>query len=112
MPIALPNGRDVDALARDLLALEEDTPGVDGLEQVDAAQKRALAAAARADDDEDFARSHLQVDAVEDEEVAEALANVLEPDHRRVGAVRHLARRPCRLDRQSSLLRFAVLPGM
>jgi len=74
---ALPNGRNVDALARDLVSLEEDSSRIDRLEQVDAAQKRALAAAARADDDEDFARSHLQVDAVENEEVAEALANVL-----------------------------------
>ena len=36
--------------ARDLLALEEDPARLDRLEQVDAAQERALAAAARADD--------------------------------------------------------------
>ena len=49
-PDALPDRRDVDALARDLLALEEDPARLDRLEQVDAAQQRALAAAARPDD--------------------------------------------------------------
>ena len=52
---ALPDSRHVDALARDLLALEEDAPGLDRLEQVDAAKERALAAPARPDDDEHLA---------------------------------------------------------
>ena len=67
----------VDALARDLLTLEEDAPGLDRLEQVDAAEKRALAAPARPDDDEHLAGFDAQVDAVEDDVVAEALADVL-----------------------------------
>src|SRR5207244_12261245 len=46
-PDSLAHGRDVDSLARDLVALEEDPPGVKRLQQVNAAKQRALAAAAR-----------------------------------------------------------------
>src|SRR6266536_2860198 len=54
-PDPLPHRRDVGALARDLLALEKDPAGVERLEQVDAAQQRALAAAAAPDHDEHLA---------------------------------------------------------
>jgi hypothetical protein len=91
---------DVDTLTRDLLPLEEDPAGVDRLEQVDTAQERALAAAARADDDEHVARRDFQVDPVEHDEVAEALAHLLEPDHRSAEA-RRLANGPCNLSRQT-----------
>ena len=81
-PDPLPDRRDVDAVARDLLALEEDAARLDRLEEVDAPQQRALAAAARADHHEDLARLHLEVDAVEDEVVPEALPHALEPQDR------------------------------
>ena len=55
-PDPLPDRGDVDALARDLLALEEDAARLDRLEEVDAPQQRALAAAARADHHEHLAR--------------------------------------------------------
>ena len=54
-PDPLCGRRDVDALARDLLALEEDPALLDRLEQVDAPQQRALAASARPDHDEHLA---------------------------------------------------------
>ena len=77
-PDPLPDVRDVDALARDLLALEADPPGLDRLEEVDAAEERALPAAARPDDHEHLAGRDLEVDPVEDEVVAEALPDALE----------------------------------
>ena len=82
-PDALAYGGDVRALRSYLLAVEEDAAGLDGLEQVDAAKERALPAAARADDHEHLAERHGQVDPVEDEVVAEALAHAFEPHHRR-----------------------------
>ena len=72
-PDSLTDRRDVGAFAGDLLALEEDAAGLDRLQQVDAAEERALAAAARTDDDEDLAEVDAEVDPVEDEVVAEAL---------------------------------------
>ena len=97
IPMRLPHPRDVGAAAGDLAALEEDPARVERLEQVDAAQQRALPAAARADHDEHLAGRDLQVDPVEHEVVAEALPHRLEPDHlarrararRRRGFLRH-----------------------
>src|SRR5829696_4990036 len=79
-PDPLPDRRDVGAAAGDLEALEVDAAGLDRLEQVDAAQERRLPAAARADDHADLARGDAEIDPVEDEVVAEALAHALEPD--------------------------------
>ena len=53
-----------------------------GLEEVHAAEQRALAAAARPDDHENLARCDLQVDPVQDEVVPEALPDPLELDDR------------------------------
>ena len=83
-PDLLSHGRDVDALARDLLALEEDPSLVQRLQQVHAAKQRALAAAARPDDDQYLARVDGEVDPFEHDVVAEALAHALEPDDGRV----------------------------
>ena len=44
-----------DAGGRQVGPVEEDLPGVDGLEAVDRAQQRGLAAARGSDDDDDFA---------------------------------------------------------
>src|SRR5918992_1976812 len=92
-PDALPHGRDVDAPARDLLALEEDPPLVERLQQVDAAEQRALAAPTRADDDQHLAGVDAEVDPVQDEVVAEALAHAFEPDDRNVTRRRTFFRR-------------------
>ena len=83
-PDPLAHGRHLGAFARDLLAFEEDPSAVDRLEQVDAAQQRALAAPARPDDDQCLAGADGEVDAVEDDVVAEALADVLHLHDRRV----------------------------
>jgi hypothetical protein len=91
-PDALAHRREVRPLAADLLALEEDAAGVDRLQQVDAAEQRALAAPARADDDEDVTGVDAQVDAVEDDVVPEALDDAFQADHGRPGA-RRLRRR-------------------
>ena len=92
-PDPLPHARDVGAFARDLVAFEVDPPRVERLEQVDAAKERALPAPARPDHDEHLARRDVEVDPVEDEVVAEALAHRLEPDDRTVRS-----RGPCRGD--------------
>src|SRR4029079_18979206 len=92
------------------LALEEDPAGVDWLEQIDSAKQRALAAAARADDDEDFARRNLEIDPVEHDEVAEALVDVLELDRRGVRAARRLMNDPCRLPRHTLTPQIRALP--
>ena len=49
-----PYGVGVDPRIGDVLAVEEDLPVVDGLEQVDAAQQRRLARARRADQRDDL----------------------------------------------------------
>src|SRR5918999_1077995 len=81
---ALPYGRDVHAPGRDLLALEEDTALIERLQQVHAPEQRALAAPARADDDEHLAGVDAEVDPVQHEVVAEALAHAVEADDRSV----------------------------
>ena len=45
--------------------VEEDLPGVDGLEAVDRAQERGLATAGGADDDDDFAVGDVEGDAAQ-----------------------------------------------
>src|SRR6266508_5522912 len=90
----LPDRGHLGSLARDLLALEEDAAVVDGLEQVDTAKERALATAVRTDDDEGLPCLHREIDPVEDDVVAEALPNALEPDDRRRRARRLDQRRP------------------
>ena len=67
---------DIDPLAGDLLALELDRARVERLQQVDAAEQRALAAARAADDDQHLARGDLEVDAVQHQVVAETLAHL------------------------------------
>ena len=76
---APPDAVDIDALGGDLRALDEDAPGVDGLQQVDAAQQGALARPRRADEAHDLVLGHDQVDALEHEMVAERLAQALDP---------------------------------
>ena len=73
---ALLAGARARALA-DVVALEEDLALLGRLEQVDAAQQRALAGAARAEDADDFAFGDVEVDAFEDLELAEALVDAL-----------------------------------
>ena len=66
----------------DVVALEEDLALLRRLEQVDAAQQGALAGAARAEDADDFAFGDLEVDAAQHLEVAEALVDPLQLEHR------------------------------
>src|SRR5262249_49028962 len=100
-PDALAHPGDVRALPGDLVALEEDPSGVNGLEEVDATQQRALAAATRSDHDEDLAGGDLEVDSVEHDEVAEALPQVLELDHRGGDAARRFTNDSCPPPRQT-----------
>ena len=78
-PDSLARRRQIGALARDLLALEEDPAGVQGLEQVDATQQRALAAPARADDRQHLAPVDVEVDPAQDLVVTETLVDGLQP---------------------------------
>src|SRR5882757_172190 len=57
-----------------------DVPGVGPLQQVDAAQQRALARPARADDGDDLAGGDLHGDVVHHDMVAELLAYVTQGD--------------------------------
>jgi hypothetical protein len=77
----------VHAPRRDIRTLDEDAPGIDRLQQVDAAQQGALARPGRADEAYDLVVVDHQVDAVEDEVVPERLAQALD-------AQRRMARRP------------------
>ena len=63
-PDPAPDPVDVDALGRDLVALDDDPAGVDRLEEVDAAQERRLAAPRRADQADDLVLGDLEVDAL------------------------------------------------
>ena len=71
---------DVDALGRDLLAADDDPAGIDGLEQVDAAQERGLARPRRPDQADDLVLGDGQVDAAQDLERAERLVQPLDPE--------------------------------
>ncbi|MNK73903.1 hypothetical protein D3C87_934060 [compost metagenome] len=81
------------------LAEDGDMPLVDGLERVDAAQERALARAARAQENDLLARVDMELDAVEHPLRAEGLSDVVEDDHavtpcaRRMRVSVHLAKR-------------------
>src|SRR5262249_4373199 len=66
----------------DVASLEEDLALLGRLEQVDAAQQRALARAARAEDADHLASGDVEVDAAQDLEVAEALVDAPEAEHR------------------------------
>ena len=63
-PDAPPDPVDVDAPGGDLLALHDDPPRIDRLEQVDAAQERGLPRPGRADQADDLVLGDGQVDAL------------------------------------------------
>ena len=62
---AAPDLRPGDAGGRQVVPVEEDLPGIDGLEAVDGAQERGLAAAGGTDDDDDFAVGDVEGDAAQ-----------------------------------------------
>ena len=64
--------------AGDLLAGDDDPAGVDGLEQVDAAQEGRLARARGADQADDLVLGEREVDAAEHLELAERLVDALD----------------------------------
>src|SRR5258708_8883516 len=64
------------------LAVKRQPAGVDLFQVVDAAQERALARTRGSDHAHDLFGCHLQVDATEDFEAAEALVYSLRLDHR------------------------------
>ena len=72
-PDLLPQRVHVDLRAGERLAVDDDRPLVDPLEEVDAAQQRRLARARRADQADDLVHVDVEVDPVEHLEVAEAL---------------------------------------
>src|SRR5690606_40538468 len=83
----LPLARYASVAGRHRPSVEEHATGVGDLEVVDAPPQRALAASAGPDDHHGLAGHDLQVDAPEHVQVPEALVDLLEPDHRRTGAV-------------------------
>src|SRR5215218_6776547 len=66
----------------DVMPFDEDLALLGRLEQVDAAQEGALARAAGAEDADDFAFGDVEVDAFQHLELAEALVDHLQLDHR------------------------------
>ena len=70
---------------RHVLAVNDDAPRVDRLEQVDAAKQCRLAGAGRADQADDLVLGHREIDAAQHLELAEALPDPFE-EHRRAGA--------------------------
>ena len=87
-PDPAPDPVDVDALGGDLLALDQDPAGVDGLDQVDAAQQRGLAAPRGADERDDLVLGDVEVDPPQHLELAEGLVQALD---RQGGHARSLA---------------------
>ena len=65
---------------RDVDPVEQDAPARRALEAGDHPQRRRLPAAGRAEQREELARRHVEVDAVDRDVVAELLAQLLEPD--------------------------------
>ena len=104
-PDTAPHVVHVDAGCRDLLAANQDSPGVDRLEQVDAAQERRLAGAGRADQADDLVLGEREVDPAEDLELAERLVDALE---RECGAVRAHRMPPASWRRRSRAISQSV----
>ncbi len=77
-----PQRVDVDVAGGDLRAADPDPPGLDRLEQVDAAQKRRLAGARRTDQADDLVLADVEVDPAQHLELAERLVHALDPKHR------------------------------
>ena len=71
---------DIGALGRDGLSVDGDVSSGRLFEPVDAAQERGLAGTGRSDDADDLARLDLEVDAVEDQVVAECLLELRDFD--------------------------------
>ena len=65
-------------LARDLVVFDKNVAGRGGLEQVHAAQHGRFARARRAQDHDDLAGPHVEVDVAQDERLAKALVKVLD----------------------------------
>ena len=72
---------EVEVLGRDVLPVVEHLTGGRRLEQIDAAQHRALAGTGRADDAHDLALFHAEVDVAQDGVVAELLLQMYQLDH-------------------------------
>ena len=70
------------AFGRQRLAVDGDRAGVDRLQPVDRPAQRALAGPGRADDDDDLAAVHREVDLLEDVQRAEVLVDAREDDER------------------------------
>ena len=70
------------ALLRQLLAVDQDGAFVDRLEPVDGAAQSGLAGSGRADEDHDLTMGNVQVDVLQDVEIAEPLLNALQRDDR------------------------------
>ena len=101
-PDPLPDPVEVDALGGDLVALDEDPPGVDRLEQVDAAQERRFARARRADETDHLVLVDNQVDPAQDFERPERLVEALDPERFRHRAPPGAACRRSRATSQST----------
>src|SRR5206468_9344118 len=70
------------ALGRQRPAVEQDASRVDGLEPVNRAAQRRLAASRGAYDDQDLAAFHAQVDGPQDAQIPEALVDVFKDQER------------------------------
>ena len=77
-PDATTDSVGVDAFGGDLLAFHGDPPGIDRLEQVDAAEQRGFSRARCADEADDLVLGDGQVDAAQDLERPEGLVQVLD----------------------------------
>ena len=75
--------------ARRVAAEQHHAPGARAVQQQHHAQQRGLARAAAADEGEDLAAAHLEVDAGVHALGAEARLHALQPDHRLAARVRH-----------------------
>src|SRR5579884_2738732 len=89
--LAILDDTPLDNAVADELAVHVDTAIVDLLQVVDAAQERGLAGAARADNHHHLSPADSEIDAVQDNEIAETLDDPLGAHHlrsARLGALR------------------------
>ena len=89
IPICRRTPVDVDAARGDLVARDDDPPGIDRLDEVDAAQERRLATPRRADEAHDLVLGDAQVDPAKDLVLAEGLVESLDLE----GGARRLGHR-------------------
>ena len=73
---------DIFSRIREVMAVNNDGTGINGLQLVNGAQQSGLAGSGRAENHHFFARGHIKTDVVQGFERSEILINILDSDNR------------------------------